>query len=139
MCSNLVRLLRCNAYTAPRARDAMQTHGAQNRRRSRSDPHAHSIVQAQARGAHSTYRFVRRRERVKVGLKLAGVHWCVKSYGHAAELTAGYYNTAHRNGYKAIMKVRAWLALLCRDNFQKYADPGRALPEGVAREHVVCV
>lgn len=66
---------------------------------------AQHLMQAQERGAHSTYRFVRRSERVKVGLKLAGVHWCVKSYGHAAELTAGYYNTAHRNGYKAIMKV----------------------------------
>ena len=64
------------------------------------------MLQGNAHDA-STYRFVRRSERVKVGLKLAGVHWCVKSYGHAAELTAGYYNTAHRNGYKAIMKVRA--------------------------------
>jgi Glycosyl hydrolase family 14 len=53
-----------------------------------------------APGAAATYRFARSGDRLKVGLKLAGVHWCVKSYGHAAELTAGYYNTAHRNGYR---------------------------------------
>lgn len=30
------------------------------------------------------------------GAKLAGVHWWFKSRAHAAELTAGYYNTRDR-------------------------------------------
>ena len=59
-----------------------------------------SLVQSESPGGGSTYSFARRSNRVRVGLKLAGVHWCVKSLGHAAELTAGYYNTAHRNGYR---------------------------------------
>jgi beta-amylase len=35
---------------------------------------------------------------VKLGAKLAGVHWWFKSRAHAAELTAGYYNTRDRDG-----------------------------------------
>lgn len=40
-----------------------------------------------------------------LGVKLAGVHWWHKSRSHAAELTAGYYNTRHRNGYDPLLKV----------------------------------
>lgn len=35
---------------------------------------------------------------VKLGAKLAGVHWWFKSRAHAAELTAGYYNTRDCDG-----------------------------------------
>ena len=42
---------------------------------------------------------------MKVGIKLAGVHWWYKSGSHAGELTAGYYNTRQRNGYRSIMKM----------------------------------
>lgn len=35
----------------------------------------------------------------KLGMKLAGVHWWFKSRAHAAELTAGYYNTRDRDGW----------------------------------------
>lgn len=45
-----------------------------------------------------------------LGIKLAGVHWWFKSRSHAAELTAGYYNTRERNGYDDVM------ALLARHN-----------------------
>jgi len=48
---------------------------------------------------------LRQLEEVKLGIKLAGVHWWYKSSSHAGELTAGYYNTRHRNGYKAIMEM----------------------------------
>lgn len=34
----------------------------------------------------------------KLGVKLAGVHWWFKSRAHAAELTAGYFNTRDRDG-----------------------------------------
>lgn len=44
-------------------------------------------------------------EDVKVGIKLAGVHWWYKSSSHAGELTAGYYNTRDRNGYEGIMEM----------------------------------
>lgn len=38
-------------------------------------------------------------------MKLAGVHWLFKTRSHAAELTAGYYNTRDRDGYGPIMDV----------------------------------
>jgi beta-amylase len=45
----------------------------------------------------------------KVGIagKVAGIHWWYKAPHHAAELTAGYYNTNGRNGYEEIAKVFA--------------------------------
>lgn len=42
-----------------------------------------------------------------LGVKLAGVHWWFTSRAHAAELTAGYYNTRHRNGYVPLLEVVA--------------------------------
>lgn len=42
---------------------------------------------------------------VQLGAKLAGVHWWFKSSAHAAELTAGYYNTRFRDGYAPIIQV----------------------------------
>ena len=42
-----------------------------------------------------------------LGAKLAGVHWWFKSRAHAAELTAGYYNTRERNGYAPVMQLLA--------------------------------
>jgi len=43
----------------------------------------------------------------KLSIKLAGVHWWFKSRAHAAELTAGYYNTREHDGYIPIMKMLA--------------------------------
>lgn len=42
---------------------------------------------------------------VQLSIKLAGVHWWFKSRAHAAELTAGYYNTRERNGYLPIFEM----------------------------------
>lgn len=42
---------------------------------------------------------------VKVGIKLAGVHWCYRTPSHAAELTAGYYNVAGRDGYAPFFRM----------------------------------
>jgi hypothetical protein len=56
---------------------------------------------------------------VQLGAKLAGVHWWFKSRAHAAELTAGYYNTRDRDGYAPIIEVRPPLK-------------GYAYPTGVA-------
>jgi beta-amylase len=44
----------------------------------------------------------------KLGMKLAGVHWWFKSRAHAAELTAGYYNTRDRNGCVSVV----WLVVV---------------------------
>lgn len=35
----------------------------------------------------------------KLSAKVAGIHWHYKTRSHAAELTAGYYNTRFRDGY----------------------------------------
>lgn len=44
---------------------------------------------------------------VNLGAKVAGVHWWYRSHSHAAELTAGYYNTSYRDGYAPIAAVFA--------------------------------
>lgn len=49
---------------------------------------------------------------VQLGAKLAGVHWWFKSSAHAAELTAGYYNTRFRDGYAPIIQVRLVVPLV---------------------------
>jgi hypothetical protein len=59
----------------------------------------------QMQGGHVMYEFV---PAVQLGAKLAGVHWWFKSSAHAAELTAGYYNTRFRDGYAPIIQV-CWL------------------------------
>merc|ERR1719210_689598 len=39
---------------------------------------------------------------VKLAGKIAGIHWWYGDQSHAAEVTAGYYNTNFRNGYAEI-------------------------------------
>ncbi|KAI3713577.1 hypothetical protein L1987_72157 [Smallanthus sonchifolius] len=41
----------------------------------------------------------------KLSAKVAGIHWHYKTRSHAAELTAGYYNTRHSDGYLPIAKM----------------------------------
>ena len=52
-------------------------------------------------------RRVRYRPAAQLGVKLAGVHWGYNTRAHAAELTAGVYNTRHRDGYAAVMALLA--------------------------------
>ncbi|KAF6175112.1 hypothetical protein GIB67_022793 [Kingdonia uniflora] len=40
-----------------------------------------------------------------IAAKLSGVHWFYKTDSHAAELTAGFYNTVNRDGYYAIVAM----------------------------------
>eukprot|EP01135_Chromosphaera_perkinsii_P007251 Nk52_evm59s745 gene=Nk52_evmTU59s745 len=42
---------------------------------------------------------------IEMGAKVAGVHWWYNTDCHAAELTAGFYNTEYRNGYIAIAQM----------------------------------
>eukprot|EP00245_Coleochaete_scutata_P005899 TRINITY_DN19887_c0_g1_i1.p1 TRINITY_DN19887_c0_g1~~TRINITY_DN19887_c0_g1_i1.p1 ORF type:complete len:653 (-),score=88.43 TRINITY_DN19887_c0_g1_i1:1006-2964(-) len=44
---------------------------------------------------------------VVIAGKLPGIHWWYKSRSHAAELTAGYYNTVDRDGYSPVVKMFA--------------------------------
>jgi beta-amylase len=39
--------------------------------------------------------------------KVAGIHWHYRTRSHAAELTAGYYNTRDRDGYAPIARMLA--------------------------------
>jgi beta-amylase len=42
---------------------------------------------------------------ITLAAKIAGIHWWYQTSSHAAELTAGYYNTANYNGYKDIAEM----------------------------------
>ncbi|XP_076893305.1 beta-amylase 2, chloroplastic-like isoform X2 [Bidens hawaiensis] len=44
-------------------------------------------------------------KRTPIAAKLSGIPWWYKSDSHAAELTAGYYNTATREGYAPIASM----------------------------------
>ncbi|XP_077235178.1 chloroplast beta-amylase [Tasmannia lanceolata] len=41
----------------------------------------------------------------KLSGKVAGIHWHYKTRAHPAELTAGYYNTRHKDGYLPIARM----------------------------------
>merc|ERR1712050_410935 len=44
-------------------------------------------------------------DKVLLAGKISGIHWWYKSTHHAAELTAGYYNTNSRDAYAEIAEV----------------------------------
>lgn len=44
---------------------------------------------------------------VTLSAKVAGIHWHYRTRSHAAELTAGYYNTRHHDGYGPIARMLA--------------------------------
>jgi len=58
-----------------------------------------------------------REGKITLALKIAGIHWWFRSRSHAAELTAGYYNTATHDGYGPILELcqrhHAALILTC--------------------------
>jgi hypothetical protein len=62
---------------------------------------------------------------VQLGAKLAGVHWWFKSSAHAAELTAGYYNTRFRDGYAPIIQVCSSFCFHCGRSFVIIVTGGR--------------
>lgn len=72
-------------------------------------------------------------------LKIAGIHWWYRSKSHAAELTAGYYNTDTRDGYRALIelcaKYRANLTLTCVEMCDAQHPPGAFCgPEGLLQQ-----
>lgn len=44
---------------------------------------------------------------VRLNAKLPGIHWMYDSCAHAAELTAGFYNTCERDGYTPVLEMLA--------------------------------
>ncbi|XP_020574026.1 beta-amylase 3, chloroplastic [Phalaenopsis equestris] len=64
---------------------------------------------------------------VKLSAKIAGIHWHFKTRSHAAELTAGYYNTWHRNGYLPIARMLTKRGVVLNFTCMEMRDEG--LPE----------
>eukprot|EP00898_Chlorokybus_atmophyticus_P008971 jgi/Chlat1/9075/Chrsp94S08364 len=72
-------------------------------------------------------------------IKCAGVHWWYDTRSHAAELTAGYYNTRERNGYVELFKMCArhdvhvkFTCVEMRDI--EHPQEARCGPEGLLRQ-----
>ncbi|CAN0908334.1 Beta-amylase 3, chloroplastic [Linum grandiflorum] len=75
----------------------------------------------------------------KLSGKVAGIHWHYRTRSHAAELTAGYYNTRHHDGYQPLAQMfskhGAVLNFTCmemRDGEQP--ESGNCSPEGLVKQ-----
>ncbi|XP_022871036.1 beta-amylase 3, chloroplastic-like [Olea europaea var. sylvestris] len=71
--------------------------------------------------------------------KVAGIHWHYNTRSHAAELTAGYYNTRNRDGYSAIARMLSKRGVVLNFTCMEMRDeeqPERAncSPEGLVRQ-----
>ncbi|PPR82123.1 hypothetical protein GOBAR_AA38584 [Gossypium barbadense] len=75
----------------------------------------------------------------KLSGKVAGIHWHYNTRSHAAELTAGYYNTRHRDGYLPIAQMFSkhgvvfnFTCMEMRDSQQP--EHANCSPEGLVRQ-----
>lgn len=73
---------------------------------------------------------------IQLSLKIAGVHWWYKTPSHAAELTAGYFNTIEHDGYHKIVDLcREFnfnLILTCVEmSDEQHPDEVCSSPEGL--------
>lgn len=76
---------------------------------------------------------------VDLSVRIPGNHWWYNTASHAPELTAGYYNTAHRDGYLPIFKVLSGQQVTLRLSLaelrnaeqpqQAFCDPERLLAQ----------
>jgi len=76
---------------------------------------------------------------IELGAKIPGVHWWYNARSHAAELTAGYYNTRDKNGYASICgilaKYRASLHFTCVEMRDVEHPPhGRCSPQSLLKQ-----
>lgn len=97
-------------------------------------------VLKEATDGHMIYEF---QPACKLGMKLAGVHWWFKSRAHAAELTAGYYNTRDRNGYEPVIQVlrktQARLSFTCVEMRDcEHPPEGRCSPQALLQQVIEC-
>lgn len=79
------------------------------------------------------------KKEVILTLKLAGIHWWYRTSSHAAELTAGYYNTSKRDGYRDIVQLCArygfQLTLTCVEMCDaQHPQVAMCGPEGLLRQ-----
>lgn len=75
----------------------------------------------------------------KLSAKVAGIHWHYRTRSHAAELTAGYYNTRNRDGYLPIARMIAKRGVVLNFTCMEMKDeqqPGHAFcsPELLVRQ-----
>nr|DAD18273.1 TPA_asm: hypothetical protein HUJ06_019735 [Nelumbo nucifera] len=75
----------------------------------------------------------------KLSGKVAGIHWHYRTRSHAAELTAGYYNTRHRDGYLPIARMMGKrgvvLNFTCMEMKDwEQPDYANCSPEGLVRQ-----
>ncbi|XXG77968.1 hypothetical protein AAC387_Pa08g2011 [Persea americana] len=75
----------------------------------------------------------------KLSGKVAGIHWHYKTRSHAAELTAGYYNTRNRDGYLPIAQMLGRRGVVLNFTCMEMKDeqqPGSAgcSPESLVRQ-----
>ncbi|GFP96484.1 beta-amylase 3 chloroplastic [Phtheirospermum japonicum] len=75
----------------------------------------------------------------KLSGKVAGIHWHYNTRSHAPELTAGYYNTRHRDGYLPIARMLARHGVVLNFTCMEMRDgeqPNEAgcSPEGLVRQ-----
>ncbi|OMO70111.1 Glycoside hydrolase, family 14B, plant [Corchorus capsularis] len=75
----------------------------------------------------------------KLSGKVAGIHWHYRTRSHAAELTAGYYNTRYYDGYLPIAQMFSkhdvvfnFTCMEMRDGEQP--DHANCSPEGLVRQ-----
>lgn len=76
---------------------------------------------------------------VGITLKIAGVHWWYRTRSHAAEVTAGYYNSEGTKGYDTIVglcaRYGASLTLTCVEMCDSQHPPEALCgPEGLLRQ-----
>ncbi|XP_059275816.1 beta-amylase 3, chloroplastic-like [Lycium ferocissimum] len=75
----------------------------------------------------------------KLSGKVAGIHWHYNTRSHAAELTAGYYNTRHRDGYLPIARMLAKHSVVLNFTCMEMRDgeqpqSANCSPEGLVRQ-----
>lgn len=75
----------------------------------------------------------------KLSGKVAGIHWHYRTRSHAAELTAGYYNTRYRDGYIPIARMMGKYGVVLNFTCMEMKDveqPESACcsPEGLVRQ-----
>ncbi|KAL1827133.1 hypothetical protein DCAR_0206292 [Daucus carota subsp. sativus] len=73
----------------------------------------------------------------KLSGKIAGIHWHYRTRSHAAELTAGYYNTRHHDGYLPLARMLSNHGVVLNFTCMEMRDreqPEHASPEGLVRQ-----
>eukprot|EP00257_Ricinus_communis_P004357 XP_002517513.2 beta-amylase 3, chloroplastic [Ricinus communis] len=75
----------------------------------------------------------------KLSGKVAGIHWHYRTRSHAPELTAGYYNTRHHDGYLTVAHMFSKHGVVFNFTCMEMRDgeqPGHAnsSPEGLVRQ-----